>query len=197
MLQKGWVLIFAGWAIVAFAQIGFAQAPEMEENAQKPGAFLAGAVAGTATVEGVDYEKRPVTLTLPDGAAQTFNAGPALRKLGQVEVGDQVTVSVAESVAIFIEKSGALPAVSETETVILAPEGAKPGIFIVKTRELILSVEAIDYLNWTATLKGPGGNTQTLKIGSNMAGVERVKAGVNVVGQFTEVFSVTVAAPRK
>ena len=58
--------------------------------------------AFTAEVTAIDHETRMVTLKKPSGEENTFHAGDEVRNLAQVEVGDVLTVSYAERLALKI-----------------------------------------------------------------------------------------------
>jgi len=77
-------------AIMASAQLGFAQVQKMGNDIEKPGAIVVETVTSRATVDTVDYEKRTGTLKLPDGTIVTFSFGPEVRTFEQMNVGDQV-----------------------------------------------------------------------------------------------------------
>ena len=82
-------------AIMAFAQLGFAQVQKIGNDIEKPGAIVVEAVTSTATVDTVDYEKRTGTLKLPDGTIVTFSFGPEVRTFEQINVGDKVLLKEA------------------------------------------------------------------------------------------------------
>ena len=83
-------LVVAGYAILAFAQFGFAQTQNIDRNAGKPSAVSVATLESMATVHAIDYEKRTGTLMLADGTTETFHAGPEVKDFDQIKVGDQV-----------------------------------------------------------------------------------------------------------
>ena len=82
-------------AIMAFAQLGFAQVQKIGNDIEKPGAIVVEAVTSRATVDTVDYEKRTGTLKLPDGTIVTFSFGPEVSSFEQINVGDKVLLKEA------------------------------------------------------------------------------------------------------
>ena len=88
-MKKILSLVVVGYAIIAFAQFGFAQTQDIERDAEKVGAVSVATMESTATIYAIDYEKRTGTLKLADGATETFNAGPEVKNFDQVKVGDQ------------------------------------------------------------------------------------------------------------
>ena len=59
-----------------------------------------------ATVEAIDLTSRFVTLKAPDGSSLVVKAGPEVRNLPQVKVGDQVVVSYQEALLAEVVKPG-------------------------------------------------------------------------------------------
>ena len=168
---------------------------EGNEQARKPGAVLVDAVTVTATVSAIDSAKRAVALRLPDGTTRTVKVGNEVRNFDQMKVGDQVSATYVEELALFVRKSDAPPSVDESDTIALAPKGAKPGIATVSTTEITAKVEAIDYAKRTLTLKGIEGNTKSFKVGPNVQRFNEIKKGDNVVLRYSEAVAITVEKP--
>jgi hypothetical protein len=186
--------------IVAVAAITLASAAAAQEKAgpaadAKPGVVVADLTELTATVDAVDYHKRLVTLTGPRGNTVTVKAGPQVKNLDQVKVGDLLVVQHYESVALFVRKSGEPPAATEVAAVALAPKGQEPGGIAVDTVELTATVEAIDYAKRTVTLRGPQGKTQTVKVDPSVERFPQVKTGDEVVVRHTEALAISVGKP--
>jgi hypothetical protein len=77
------------------------------------------------------------------------------------------------------------------------PEGAKPGGAAGRRVTITAQVEAIDLDKGTVTLKGPQGNTKTIKA-RNPANLKQVKVGDLIDITYTEAVAVKVepAAPK-
>ncbi len=58
----------------------------------------------TATVEGIDYKKRTVTLKGPEGNVNTYPVDKRVKRLNEVKVGDEVVLRVTEAFAIKVER---------------------------------------------------------------------------------------------
>jgi hypothetical protein len=186
--------------IVAVVATTLASAAVTQEKAgptagAKPGVVVADLTELTATVDAVDYHKRLVTLTGPRGNTITVKAGPQVKNLDQVKVGDLLVVQHYESVALFVRKSGEPPAATEVAAVALAPKGQEPGGVAVDTVELTATVEAIDYAKRTVTLRGPEGKTKTLKVDPSVEHFPQVKMGDEVVVRHTEALAISVGKP--
>jgi hypothetical protein len=176
--------VFIGCAIIVLVQIGFAQDQKMEKDAAKPGAIAIELVVSRATVDAIDYEKRTVTVKLPDGTAQTIEAGPEVKNFDQGKVGDLVNTTFVESIAVFIRMSD-------------APKRAKPGDAVTNTVLLTAKVETIDHTHRTVTLKSPQGNMKTLKVGRDVTNFVLMKEGDHVVVRSTEPLAITGETPPK
>ena len=116
------------------------------------------AVSATAKVESVDAATRTLTLKFPDGKTRVYKVDQAVKNFDQIKAGDEVKATYAESVAIYVRKASDQPSAGVVQTVQVAPKGAKPGIIMTDTSEVVAKVESIDYANRMVTLKGPEGN---------------------------------------
>jgi hypothetical protein len=76
-----------------------------------------------------------------------------------------------------------------------APGGQLPGVMVVDTVKITATVEAVDYAKRTVTLKGPEGNTVTLKVDKSAKDFKNVKKGDQVVARFTEAVAISVQKP--
>ena len=141
------------------------QTPKVSKKQGKmPGGIMVQAVSASAAVVAIDPATRTLTLKLPDGSTRAYKVDQAVKNFDQIKVGDQVKATYAESVAIFVGKSNEQPAAGEMTTVSVAPKGAKPGIIMTDTSEIVAKAEAIDYKKRTITLKGPEGNLATFTV---------------------------------
>lgn len=150
----------------------------------------------TATVQAIDYSSRIVTIRGPQGNVFDLHADESVRNLNQVRVGDQVKAEVLESVALYVQKhDGTQPSVKEGAAVALAPLGDKPGIAAADTIVITATVLAIDYDTRMVTLRGPEGNTKTIRVHDSAPNLEKVKAGDQVVVRHTVAVAITVNKP--
>jgi hypothetical protein len=157
-------------------------------------AIIVDTITATATVTAVDHAKRTVTLQNPDGTTSIYKVGKDVVNFDQIKVGDRVRATLVESLAIAIRKPGEPPSAGETQTVALAPKGAKPGGIVVNTAELTAKVQALDTSKRTVTLMGPAGNKRTLKVGPDVD-LSKLQVGDDVVVRFTEALALLVEAP--
>jgi hypothetical protein len=87
-----------------------------------------------------------------------------VRNLAQVRVGDDVTVTYYQSIAYDVRKPGeGSPGVTTAEELARARPGDKPAGAAGQGITITGTIMAIDKAAMTVTLKGPGGNTVTVK----------------------------------
>jgi len=161
-------------------------------KADKPAGIVAEEFQMTAVVKAVDQAKREVTLAMPGGEIRTYTAGPEVKNLAQVKVGDQVKVTYIQSVAIAVREAKEPPAAENATTVKLAAKGAKPGAFVANTQTITAKVTAIDHKTRVITLTGPKGNSLTFTVGPDVKKLDQVKQGDEVVVSYTESLLVDV-----
>jgi Cu/Ag efflux protein CusF len=72
----------------------------------KPGFAAVDAVEVKAAVVAIDYQTRKVTLKGPEGNVINVTAGPEVRRLNEVKVGDSVVARLTRAVSIEVRKPG-------------------------------------------------------------------------------------------
>jgi hypothetical protein len=182
-------VLFLACAVMCVATSG---ALAQKKNGSMPGGVVVNVVAFEAMVEGIDYQKRTVTLKGPAGNEKTFTAGKAVRNFDQIKKGDKVKVESLEQVAVVVRKASEPPMAGEVTTIGVAPKGKKPGFVDVTTTEMTANVQAINYKKRTITLKGPEGNVMTYRVDKSVARFAEVKKGDQVVLKVTDALAITV-----
>jgi hypothetical protein len=160
-------------------------------------AFIEGTAGGvfvqtleiTAKVAAIDQAKRKVTLVSDDGIKQVAAIGPAAINFDQICVGDYVTVTATEELAVAMSAPGDTD--EAAALVALAPKGAKPGGLVAETVQVTGTVTAMDAGNRTATLRFEDGSTKTLRVRSDVDLGQR-KVGEKVTFRITEMTAIRV-----
>jgi hypothetical protein len=165
-------------------------------SAGAPGVVMADVVVINATVEAVDKDKRTVTLKGSGGRSVTLKVSPNAKNFDQIKVGDKVKGKFLDAVALFVRKSGTPPDAAEMQAVSVAPRGKKPMAMAVDTVEISAKVEKIDYKKRLITLKGPEGNTRTIKVDPRVKRLSEIKVGDDIVLRHTEAMAIEVVAPK-
>ena len=181
--------------------IGLPAAQASEQDGAQTGSPEMGAatvITANATVTAINQETREVTLKGEEGDEITITASDQVRNLPQVEVGDQVQVTYYESVNVeVLGPDHAVPPVTEIAAMETAAPGEKPGGVMGRELSVVATIDAINRDSETVTLKGPAGDTRTVKV-RNPANLEKVAVGDNIMITFTRSVAVDVKeAPAK
>jgi hypothetical protein len=164
--------------------------------AQPMSALMMDQVEALVTVTKVDGKARTVTVRGPQGNLHTLAVPPESQNLDQVKPGQRFKITYAEAVVIALTKGGEPAAVVE-ELVNVAPKGAKPGGFKVRTGKISAVVDAIDYKNRRVALRGPKGNTLALPVSEQVKDLERVSVGDKVTISYSEAVAIQMVAQEK
>jgi ribosomal 50S subunit-recycling heat shock protein len=184
------VLFFAGPRAVL--------ADEPKTTGGPPQGEISQAVEMQATVTAIDLKSRMVTLKGPEGNERTIHVDKRARNLPQVKVGDVVKIAYVQHVAWQVKKpgEGASGNVTAEAAEVRAKPGEKPGGAVGQRVTFTATIEAIDLAKGTVTLKGPQGNSQTIKA-RNPANLKKVKVGDVVDITYTEAVAIEVEAAPK
>ena len=156
-----------------------------------PGGTLLETLTTTATVTALDPAKRTYTLKRKDGKESTFAAPPEMVNYPQLRVGDKVTTTRSEQLAISLRPPGAPTTPTESKVVSLAPQGAKPGMFAVQTSEFTATVWTVNTAKHEVKLRLGDGTVKTFKVRQGV-NLNKVVPGDVVVATMTESVTVKV-----
>jgi sRNA-binding protein len=157
------------------------------------GAIIVDTFTTTATITGINADKREVTLVAPDGRKTTYKAGQDMVNFSQLQVGDQVKVVLTEEVAVAIGSSDAtLP--TGAAAVAVAPAGVKPAGVMVETANVTAKVTAVDAKKHKVTLALADGTSKTVKAGKKVD-VSALKVGDSVSIQVGEGLMISADKP--
>jgi hypothetical protein len=70
----------------------------------RPGFAVIDAIEVRAAVVAIDYKTREVTLKSPDGKVKKVTAGPEVKRLNEVKVGDSVVARLTRAISIEVSK---------------------------------------------------------------------------------------------
>ena len=122
------------------------------------------AIQATSTVVGIDLKNRIVTLKGENGAEQAVTVSKDARNLDQVKVGDQVTITYYEAVAIEAKRTEAAPSVTTTTEGARAKKGEKPGGVILNRIHVVTAVLGTNADTQSVAVRGPLGHITQVKI---------------------------------
>jgi len=168
-----------------------------KNQGEKPAAVMVDAITASSTVTAIDKANRVITLSFEGGKVQDYKLGQEVRNFDQIEIGDEVKVTLAEAVAIFVRKPGDQPVSSEKRTLQVAPRGEKPSFVMTDTNEMAATVEKIDHAKRTVTVRRLDGSPSTFSVDKSVEKLENVKVGDEVVVSVTEAVAIAVEKPAK
>jgi Cu/Ag efflux protein CusF len=168
-----------------------AQAPPKE--AARPKIVEAGAVTVRGTVEAVDTEKKTVTLKGPKRSLTLQVRDP--QKLEAIKVGDPVVARYYEALAMEVKKPGeATPGAGTQQAITTSKPGETPAAAIGQQITATVTVVAIDKKAQTVTIKGPSGDTETIKA-RDPKNLAKLKAGDLVEVTYTRALAISLDKP--
>jgi Cu/Ag efflux protein CusF len=179
-------------AVLAVQSCGSTSLPSAEE------APTLGGTVGEATmvtvrgwIDAVDKTNRTVTLKGPRGGTVTLDVKDP-KKLDSVAVGDPVVAAFIEALALEVKKvPGAKPGVSVTEARATSQPGETPSGAVGREVVVTATITAVDRKAQTVTIKGPRGNTETIKV-KDAANLKGVEAGDVAELTYTQALAVTL-----
>lgn len=198
-MKRMLALLLTGALVIGIASLAVAvekATPQIKAESDNPGVIMTNVIGVEATVEAVDYEKRTATLKRTEVETITIKVDKAAKNFDQVKVGDQVIAEYIELVAIFVPQPNEPATAEGMNRVQLGLKNKRPDGIAVKTTEVTATVEAIDHNKSTVKLKGPQGGAVTLNVDPGDKKFYLVKAGQELVVQFTEAITINVKKPR-
>ena len=179
---------------LAIATSAFAQAPA------KMLPLAAEVIVLTATVDSVDVKKRIVVLKDANGNLAQMNVSKAVNDLDKVKKGDVFVVEHAQAIAVGLTAVGkdAKPGVSGVRSVTVAGKGsAKPFEETTDTIYATVKISTIDAKTRIVTFTMPSGEKQKVKVDPAVLGLEKFKAGDDVMVEFVDDTAIGFVTPKK
>jgi len=154
----------------------------------------------TATVDSVDMKNRVVTLKDANGNLAQMNVAKSVHDLGKVKKGDVFVVEHAQAIAVGLTAAGKdqKPGASGVHSVVMAGKGAaKPFEETQETVYATVKISTIDYNSRVVTFTLPSGEKQKVKVAPSVLGLEKFKAGDDVMVEFVDDTIITFETPKK
>jgi hypothetical protein len=164
---------------------------------QKPSGRMEDVREARATVTAIDRPQRLVALKDEQGREIVVEVSDRVKRLDEVNVGDQLLVSYTEALAWQVKPaSQGAPGVSAQESVTRAKPDESPGGTVGRTVTMTTTITAIDLANGTVTLTGPNGRSQAIKA-RDPANLKKVQVGDLVDITYTEAVAISVRSVDK
>jgi len=150
---------------------------------------LKATVKVTATIEAIDRSARLVTLKGEKGNLATVYAGPEMKRFDELKVGDKVTASYSESIAVHVRKPGEPAPPASTAGV--TPSKGAPGATASVQDTVSVTVQAIDKVNQSVTVKRQDGGVVSFRV-QNPKYLDMAKPGDTVDITYTRALLMEV-----
>lgn len=139
------------------------------------------------TVKSVDVAARLLTVKLPRGEV-TYRVDPKVQNLGELTVGQPVTVDYVVALALTLKRGGpAMREQVESEAQARAVESGQ----ILRGATVVTRVVSVDRDTQTVRLKGPQGRVEEFRV-QDKADLVGVRVGDRVVAVLYEAVAVGV-----
>jgi hypothetical protein len=180
-------------AMAAALAVGVQQLSAQAAPAQTaPAGGVVGDVAQwKGVVTAVDQTARTVVVRGPQGNLHEFDVPASIPNLNNVKVGDTLTISYVEAIALYVRESSDPPEASSTHAVTVKPTG-RPAVAHVTIRETEANVLSINQTTRWMTVQGPHFNLHTFHVDPSVAAFSRVKVGDQIVLRYTEALAVAI-----
>ena len=143
-----------------------------------------------ASVESVDMSTRKVVVRAADGSMESFIAGPEVRNLPQVRIGDKITATFSEAIAVQMAPVGSAGPNMGAVSADRAALGQLPAASVASVLTARVTIVSVAPDGTGVTFVGQDGVTHTAEVRSpNMqAFVQQLRPGSQLdIAYFSEV----------
>lgn len=168
--------------------------PDIGAAAQKP-IYESEPKVVTATIEAVDKATRLVTLTTEAGTRLHVTAPPEMEGFNRLRVGDIVTATYFEAVAVRLARPGS-PAPSRAPTTTIRRKDDVPGSQTMSERTERVTVTATNPAAPSLMMRGADGLERAMAV-TDAEQLKALKVGDTIDVTFYESRLVSVDRPRK
>jgi hypothetical protein len=199
LILTGTVAVTAlGSALLIVAAPASAQQAEPGMQQPREKARIAGATGdvrtATAKVEGIDKEKRTLTLKTEQGKTTTVTVPEDVQAFDRIKKGDKIKMSYQESVAVAVHRPGEARPEEKTKETTQQIEGAQPGRMMERTQTISAEVVSVDTKRNILKVKGPQGKIKeiTVQDPDMREKLKDLKVGEIVEVAYNEAMAVTL-----
>jgi len=166
--------------------------------ASAPGqAALGEAVQLQGKVKSIDKKNLSIVVVGAQGHEVLMHLGETARNFDQIRVGDLVTLTYVQALALELRKveNNGIRERSELEQGVRAKPGEKPAAAVERRVRVVANVVAVNPKAKTVTLRGPK-RTVELAV-EDPAQLKEIKVGNQVEAVYTEALALEVTAAKK
>jgi hypothetical protein len=152
----------------------------------------------TVFVMDVDLQNRTIELKATNGQLMQMKVSKQVKDLDKVKKGDLFVVEHARAIAVGLVAApkGQKPGVSSVRSVTISAKGAaKPFEEITDTTFASVKIDTIDQKTRIVTFTWPSGEKQRVKVDKSVLGLEKFKAGDDVMFEFVDDTIITFTTP--
>ena len=160
-----------------------------------PAMIAASQATVQAQVTAIDLAARKVTLKAADGRLVTVPAGPEIKNLDKVKVGDTVAAQYSQALTIALKKGGGMREKEVSTDSARAAAGQKPGVAAMREVHFVADITKLDAKTGAMTVKGAEGRMFDLTI-KDTAALKGFQAGDQVEGTYLQVLAIGVVPPQ-
>ena len=194
ILKKSSVaILFSAFSLIATFS-AYAQAPEK----MLPLAVEVEVI--TVSVADVDLQNRTIELKDTKGNLLQMKVSKQVKDLDKVKKGDLFVVEHARAIAVGLVAApkGQKPGVSSVRSVTIAAKGAtKPFEEVTDTTFATVKIDTIDQKTRIVTFTWPSSEKQRVKVDKSVLGLEKFKAGDDVMIEYVDDTIITFTTPAK
>ncbi|HET9942268.1 MAG TPA: hypothetical protein VFR05_02940 [Terriglobia bacterium] len=151
-------------------------------TAQVPN-YAADTITFKATIVAIDKENRMVTLRGPRGNDVAVYADQRVQRFNELKVGDIVTASYTQALAVRVRKPGTTAPPKQAESVVRQPDNR--GATITKELNVTVVINEIDLTAPSVTAEGPMKKVYTFRVRDRKE-IQDLKVGDRVDVTYTE-----------
>ena len=148
----------------------------------------------SGTITDIDHAGREMTLRSAQGQSETFSVSKEVRRFDEAKVGDKVNLTYHIGFNAEVRK----PTAEEQQNPLVVLEatgragaGEAPAGSSARQIRAVVTIEALNRVDQTITVKGPRGNVYTARV-ANPSRLDDVHIGDTIVMTFTEALAVSL-----
>jgi hypothetical protein len=191
--KSSFAILFTAFSLIA-ASSAYSQIPA------KMLPLVAEVDVVTAFVMDVDVQNRTIELKDTSGNLYQMKVSKQVNDLDKIKKGDVFLVESAQAIAVGLiaAPKGQKPGVSGVRSVTISAKGsAKPFEEVTDTVFATIKIDTLDLKKRIVTFTWPSGEKQRVKVDKSVVGLEKFKAGDDVMIEFVDDTIMTFAAPPK
>jgi hypothetical protein len=184
-------------ASMAFAQSaspgsGSSAATTPRLDSENPTVLAGDALSNVGTILSIDRERRDVTLGTDGGGRLVVRIGKDVGNFDKLKVGDRISVTLGEAIAVAPARGRAAPMRIETQRTAQPAESDRVLIRKVERKAMMAKVIKVDKEGKMATLRSAGGDTFVVSL-EGQEHLPEMKEGSQIAVVHVETMAVTEA----